>query len=130
MNKYINAIREYEFSRLVIKDLTNHISLSIGENDYETGDYERKCKNGFEHTCLDMLYNYNRVEKTIATCKKYGDEYPELPYEERPILCECCKLTDHYVQLRKQAKKRFGVAKRTISALGKGIIKSSGDIYF
>lgn len=131
MDKYQAAIVEYEAARKQIIQLGDDIGKSIGSFDH--GHYIQSCTCGIESDnplddtdCFRLLYKwrkaareYDKWNNSRYPYEECGDE-PDLPCgEEPPKLCEAGKITDKLIQDRKSARKRFGIAKRRLSALAK-----------
>jgi len=135
MDKYQKAIFEYDAARKQIIEIGRDISDSIGV--YVGDIYRKKCtcgnksENPFDDTdCVPLLYKWNMDSREYDRWKNrthyYEEDFePDGPEsEEPPELCEAGKLTDKLIQERKAAKKRFGIAKRRLSALAKGLTKT------
>lgn len=135
MDKYQAAIAEYEAARIEIKNIAEQIGLSIGE--YANDKYIKKCAcdnhsdDIFADTdCVKMLWAWNkqyaadREEWESAGGSLCGPFEPDVP--PAPVLCEAGKITQKLVDDRKVAKKRFGIAKRRISAMAKTLLAERG----
>jgi hypothetical protein len=126
MDKYQAAIVEYEAARKQIIQLGSEISKSM--IDWDKVEFAPSCicsQHNFD--CVGALYKWNlanrEYERYINRTHYYEeDQEPDAPDgEEPPELCEAGKITDKLIQDRKAAKKRFGIAKRRLSALAKSL---------
>jgi len=122
MDKFQRAILEYESCRQDIVDLAR----SIGEAglfpfDEEGGGGGSRCADQkedgtlAERTCLGRYWAESMELRDIYECT---GEHIET---ERAELCQSCKEVDRLVNDRKAARQKFGVAKRRISQIGKGL---------
>lgn len=121
-NKYENAIFQYEWWRQEISNISTFIGMAGNFNMDDDGhgggtrctDLKNQAQAMFDSTCVERYWNSR---------KEAVDEDGE-PFEPEPVeLCSSCRMVDRLVQERKRAKQQFGVAKRRISQLGKGIIQ-------
>lgn len=124
MNKYKNAIYEYELRRQNIINLTGAIGDASGWFDEITGNSGLNCtnlvkpENGFlPDTCIERYWKANKEALRVS------EETYELVEPKKVHLCESCTLVDQLVQERKSEKQMFGIAKRRLSAIGKTLIK-------
>lgn len=130
MSYELRAILEYDAARREVIDLAHQISDSTCDNSNVF--YSRKCKAETENPCFELLWDWNRkhleYDRWNNSAFPYDEdsEEPELPEgEEPPELCECCKVTQSLVDARKEAKKRFGIAKTRLSRIAREHRKST-----
>lgn len=124
-DKYKKAIAEYEMARRDILALTDKISRAIGETDPEDGFYTANCRDTREgKDCITRSWDRNRkqhyaqIEK--ENCDPLGGDIEQLPPVE---LCPACHEVQSLVDLRKESKKRFGIAKRRLSQMGAALLR-------
>jgi hypothetical protein len=124
MSYELKAILEYDAARLEIISIGEQITDST-QRINEHGYYVRRCTSDTEKQCFELLWGWNtkHLEYDRWNNSHYGyeeSEEPELPEgEDPPDLCECCKITQHLVDDRKAAKKRFGIAKTRLSRIAR-----------
>jgi hypothetical protein len=134
MDKYQQAIVEYDAARKQIIQLTDQIGNSIGS--VVKGNYTTACTCGItsdhpldDTDCIMLLYKWNRDYQSYREVREDSGENlmgpldPDMP--PKPVLCEAGKLTDKLIQDRKAAKQRFGIAKRRLSSLARGLAENS-----
>ena len=133
MDKYQNAIFQYESWRQKIKELT----ASIGEAAQTPIDNNgnggmslceniglAKSNNSIPFggiTCIEAMWDMNRE---LATDYEDDDEVntpADLVGDYEPM-CKSCEEVQKLVDERKAAKQQFGIAKRRLSQIGKGLI--------
>lgn len=122
MPKELDLILDYERARREIKSLGDEIQKSTHYPFNEQDFYKPKCTESVDNQapCFERLWDYNRMLRSR--------EPEDRPYEdEKPELCEFCKITQSLVDQRKAAKKRFGIAKMRISRFASDYIKSTGE---
>lgn len=124
-DKYKNAIAEYEIARKDIAALTDKISISIGETDPENGFYTANCHDVIEDKdCIARSWEQNRkrhyAQMEKENCDPLGGDIEQLPPVE---LCPACHEVQRLVDLRKESKKRFGIAKRRLSQMGAALLR-------
>jgi hypothetical protein len=117
--KELNAIIEYENARLSVLTAKELIAGAMGLpclNPIETDALS-------DDKCISELYEYNRYVRIFDECegKMYEGEFEQdmKPAGDAPELCANCKKLDEQIQFRKLCKKRYGIAKRRISALAR-----------
>jgi len=116
IDKYKAAILEHEACRVKIVDLTKAIGLVGGfncENMQGEGVFN------ITH-CIERLWSSNKDYKTAVECGEI-DELPD--DEERGLedLCVRCEELDKIINLRKEARKKYGIAKRRIGQIARGL---------
>jgi hypothetical protein len=121
MDKYQNAIFQYEYWRSEVKQLSGAIGdASVWFCD-ETGNGGYCCSNFKDHneTCINRYWDAAKAAR--AAYDATGDHVAP----EKVDMCPSCKEIDRLVIERKKAKKEFGVAKRRITQIGKALLKES-----
>ena len=119
MPKELDLILDYERARREIKILGDEIQKSIHYPFNEQAFYKPKCTEARDNQapCFERLWDYNT--------RLISMEPEDHPYDdEKPDLCEFCKITQSLVDQRKAAKKRFGIAKMRISRFASDHIKA------
>lgn len=131
MDKYKLAIIEYESCRKDIAQLT----IAIGEESRapmgEDGVFSgTKCTNyqGSFPSSTACIERYWQDNKDWKESEEY-EELNEFDYADRvPVtLCPSCSEVDRLVIERKERKQKFGVAKRRIGQLARGLINKGKD---
>jgi len=117
--KELNAIIEYENARRSIIEAKEMIASAMSFPCLDPIESDQL----FNPSCLTELYEHNRYVRIFNECDgvMYEGEHEQdmEPYGEAPTLCENCKNLDEKIQLRKFCKKRFGTAKRRLSAIAR-----------
>ncbi len=72
-------------------------------------------------TCVQRYWDENK--RAYHDDEMCGDGIDRTEDKEVQAMCKSCLEVDHLVQERKKAKHKFGIAKRRLSALGKGLLK-------
>lgn len=128
--KYKNAIYQYAVARRDISSLTAKISMATGETDPEDGFYTANCRDVRDgNDCISRSWAQNRkqhyaqMEKDECGVDGMGD-VEQLPPVE---LCSACTEVQRLVDLRKEAKKRFGIAKRRIAQMGRALLRGASN---
>jgi len=119
MAKQLDLILNYERARREIKRLGVEIQESTHHPFNPQDFYKPKCTEVSENQspCFERLWDYNtRLRSREPEDRPYDDEKPDL--------CEFCKITQSLVDQRKAAKKRFGIAKMRISRFASDYIKA------
>ncbi len=124
-DKYKSAILKHERCRKDIVQLTNDIGeLSLPPcddkgvyNGTKCGDYRGEPFPGT--TCLERYWQRNRDDIAEEGCPPFNQE------AESGILCPNCTEIDKLVIKRRVAKQKFGIAKRRIGQLARGLTKQS-----
>ena len=124
MDKYKSAIYEYEASRQLITDLKDLSGKLIG-----------LCKGGSNKDgSICLVVAYEEVNENIHH-EVYDNSYGQTVFSKADysevldeIGCTSCK-TSYAIKTGPlaDAKKRFGIAKRRLSALGKNITVNTGE---
>jgi len=103
MDKYAAAIAEYESSRVAIKIIKKPLYDLLGGCDF--AEYR------YPENCIKLLRAYHVWE--------HSDNGMDEPEFRAP--CESCQKALEVFNILTPAKKRFGIAKRRLSALAKNI---------
>lgn len=118
MDKYKSAIIEHERCRKEIVRLTSSICTASG-GDYDDrgkqlGESCSNYKGSFHNktTCIERYWQNNKDER----------EGGDTTYEIEP-LCPSCSEVDRLIIERKEVKQKFGVAKRRIGQIARGLLK-------
>ncbi len=130
MDKFQSAIFQYEKCRQEIISLTRQIGeagLTPFEWDGEvSGGGKSRCTGKedtgliFDETCIEMYWGASKEAKEISD--KTGEELTAYDILIEFTLCPSCTEVDRLVIERKKAKQQYGIAKRRISQIGKGLI--------
>lgn len=133
MDKYIEAIVDYEKYRAEIKTLTDLISESMTvfyrdeESGYDFGKTSCTCGLPDGKDCLGELWAWNReyslqhMAWNEAGGSYIGQFAPNIG--PKPELCGAGLKTQELVEARKLARLNFGRAKTRISLLAKPYLK-------
>ncbi len=122
MAKELDLILNYERARREIKSLGDEIQKSTHYPFNKQDFYRPKCTEASDNQaqCFERLWDYNRRLRSM--------EPEDRPYDdEKPDLCEFCKITQSLVDQRKAAKKRFGIAKMRISRFASNYMKTVSE---
>jgi len=112
IDKYKSAVLEYERCRVSIIDLTKDIGIVCALSCGNT-----KGDGLFSTSCIDRLWAYNKEYRRAVE-----DETPIKECVDRGELCGRCEEINKIVATRKVARKNFGIAKRRIGQLARGLI--------
>jgi len=126
--KYKNAIYQYEVARRDISALTDKISSATGETDQDNGFYTANCRDVREgNDCISRSWERNRKQHyaQFAHDECGVDGLGDVEQLPTVTLCPACIFVQQLVDDRKEAKKRFGIAKRRISQMGRGLINGN-----
>lgn len=110
-DKALKACIEYVAANNEIEKLSLQIADCLSMCEGELGTLRTV------HWSCDDQTHLHATYKNRKARDEYGlhDGSPDLLDE-----CEYCKEADKLIQLRKQARKRLGIAKRAITVIGKG----------
>lgn len=113
MNKYESAIQDYEACRRKIKRLT----AAIREAGYAPFD---EYGNGGQQLCAGIKGKQTCLERLWEEVKAAA-EFDDQP--EHVELCASCAEVERLIPQRREAKHKFGIAKRRLSRLGAGLLE-------
>lgn len=122
MDKFKSAIIEYEKARQMIIDL----GTAIGAAGRSPLEWDGEICTGGKPLCLTVQGGFLNADTCIERYWEAnksavdGDGYPV--EAEKVPLCLSCTEVDRLIQERKKAKQQFGIAKRRITQIGKGLL--------
>lgn len=120
MDKYRAAIIEYRAANLSVKEITK----KIGENLSSCGDLSEDGKSPH----LKEAYRWEAYRRESDGC--FYERHPAYddPAEEYlKDACPHCYAAHNLIQERKDARQRFGVAKRRLMAMAKALEGAGND---
>ncbi len=114
MTKHELACVAYVRANAEIRRLTRLIGIQISN----CREAKAKAQGEDPEYCITdcCLPEYYRAANMARNAGYYNEEGPE------PLDCEFCEEADRLIQLRKDARRTLGAAKRQITVLGKSMI--------